>query len=109
MVDLVTTRCECGLEIKHKPGFVPRCRHRGTIEETDRQKRIRESKERIVRIIGWIQIFANDSDKGVGDTLNRLSQKSKSRELDFVFSELRARYSCCGKEAAMNLNERWPY
>lgn len=75
----------------------------------DRHHRIQREVARWARVVGWLKFFSQPGEVGAGDTYSRLKQTAGDREIARVLAELGARYSCCGKEAVQNLNERWPY
>lgn len=90
-------------------GRGPGQRAKPSVQNDDRRRRVMERTAYLHRLIRWVALFAAPNERGVGDTYLRLSQLAGQREIATALAELASRYSCCGKEAVTNLNERWPY
>jgi len=80
-----------------------------------RRKKIEEAIRRKQRLIGWLRFFRLPTDRGVGDTADRLKQqRPKSpvwvpKDATQAVKCLLSHCSCSRTEAVARLNEQYPY
>ena len=75
-----------------------------------RRQRVRLAVEKKQRLISWLQFFRLDTDRGVGDTANRINSRTgPRRELHLMLESLLKQCSCSRRDAVAKLNSDWPY
>ena len=83
------------------PGQAP------TSTKKQRRKQKEQDREKRQRLIEWLKWFRMDSDKGVGDTVERLLAKVGGRKIKSLIESLGGSCGCTNRQRW--LNQRYPY
>lgn len=80
-------------------------------ERDKRVLRIKEKAARVKRFVSWVKFFRKSEDKGLGDTLHRLSTLcgKNQRDLKRMLKEELSVCACELTKAIEKLNEQHPY
>ena len=120
MINMYMTQCACGRYSAIVSIDVIRCPfcERILIAGSEQQKEASNERRRSVklaveqkhRLIGWLQFFRLDTDRGVGDTANRINSRTgPRRELHLMLESLLKQCSCSRRDAVATLNRSYPY
>lgn len=110
-----TTTCQCGWKFYNngatKDRLCPQCSASVTVQG---MYTVAEVKERVTtqrRLISWLIIFRRKSDRGIGDTAERmfLQAKADDREIKSLLKRLLSSCNCRTEDAADYLNKQYPY
>lgn len=134
------TQCECpiaGFCKRHQINKTPLLHHKcqtdpnfwnawesgrgpAIVQELDekklaRKKKVEAAKSQKKRLISWLKLFRAESEKGIGDTADRLVKQRKKSPI-WIASDahdavrrLMAQCSCSKTEAVTRLNREYPY
>lgn len=81
-----------------------------TPAQFEKQQRVKESRKRTDRLIGWLTFFRHPDEQGVGDTAERLNMRScKSPDAHALIKRLMCTHSCTSAIAVSMLNREYPY
>lgn len=80
------------------------------IDKQARKERIQEAAARRKRLVGWLQFFHTPSDRGLGDTAQRLVLLARRKsEAHTLIKRLLSQCSCSRVDAVARLNQENPY
>jgi len=65
------------------------------------------SRWRKSRLVKWVELFRTPTDRGLGDTVERLLAKAGGRKIKAALERLKIDCGCGGRQA--DLNEKYPY
>lgn len=74
------------------------------------KRRVAEAVAAKQRLISWLQFFRHNSDRGLGDTAQRLGLLAKRKsEVHTAIKQLLSQCSCSRVDAVERLNKQHPY
>lgn len=80
------------------------------MDRSARKKRVAEAVQRKKRLIGWLSFFRHESDRGIGDTAQRLIERAgTSPDAYAALHRLLKQCACRRRDAVAMLNSRHPY
>jgi hypothetical protein len=78
--------------------------------KSERRRAVNERRKQKQRLISWLKFFRLDTDRGVGDTANRINSRTgPRRELHLMLESLLKQCSCSRRDAVARLNHDYPY
>lgn len=108
-----TTTCQCGWKFYNsgatKDRSCPKCGENVTVHGLYTVAEIKERVTTQKRLIAWLIFFRRPSDRGLGDTAERMFLQSDDRDINTPLKRLLSSCNCRTEDAAEYLNKQYPH